>query len=123
MRKFLILFAFVLVSIVGLTQQIPQYSQWSLHQFAGNPAHAGIKPCIDVHALYRLQWVGFEGAPRSGFFTMAVPLSAKRRKYLSARHGTGFKFETDQIGQFNVNRFNLAYAAHFNFTTDNRLSL
>lgn len=123
MRKFLILLAFAIVSLNGLTQQIPQYSQWSLHQFAGNPAHAGIKPCIDIHALYRLQWVGFEGAPKSGFFTMAIPLRAKRRKYLSARHGTGFKFETDQIGQFNVNRFNLAYAAHFNFTTDNRLSL
>lgn len=123
MIKKLSLFLFVLIGHVGFSQQIPQYSQWSLHQFANNPAHAGIKPCIDIHALYRMQWVGFEGAPKSGFFTLAVPLRAKRNKYLSARHGTGFKFETDQIGQFNVNRFNLAYAAHFNFTTDNRLSL
>lgn len=123
MTKFFYLFLFVLISHFGISQQIPQYSQWSLHQFANNPAHAGIKPCIDIHALYRLQWVGFEGAPRSGFFTMAIPLKAKRNKYLSARHGTGFKFETDQIGQFNVNRFNLAYAAHFNFTTNERLSL
>lgn len=122
MRKVL-LFMLLVHYYNANAQQIPQYSQWSLHQFANNPAHAGIKPCIDVHALYRLQWVGFEGAPRSGFFTMSVPLKAKRNKYLSARHGTGFKFETDQIGQFNVNRFNLAYAGHFNFTKDNRLSL
>jgi len=123
MKKLLLLFVFGCFAHLSFSQQIPQYSQWSLHQFAGNPAHAGIKPCIDIHALYRLQWVGFEGAPKSGFFTLAVPLRAKRKQYLSARHGTGFKFETDQIGQFNVNRFNLAYAAHFNFTTDNRLSL
>lgn len=123
MRKIALLFVFGCVTHLGFSQQIPQYSQWMLHQFAGNPAHAGIKPCIDIHALYRLQWVGFEGAPKSGFLTVAIPLAAKRRKYLSARHGTGFKFETDQIGQFNVNRFNVAYAAHFNFTTDNRLSL
>ena len=123
MKKSLLLFAICFICNWSNSQQIPQYSQWSLHQFAGNPAHAGIKPCIDIHALYRLQWVGFEGAPKSGFLTVAIPLSAKRKKYLSARHGTGFKFETDQIGQFNVNRFNVAYAAHFNFTTDNRLSL
>jgi len=123
MRNKLLLMFFGLIGFNGFSQQIPQYSQWSLHQFANNPAHAGIKPCIDVHALYRMQWIGFEGAPKSGFFTMSIPLQAKRKKYLSARHGTGFKFETDQIGQFNINRFNLAYAAHFNFTADNRLSL
>ena len=106
-----------------MSQQIPQYSQWYLNQFANNPAHAGIKKCIDIHTLYRLQWVGFEGAPRSGFLSVSIPLSSKRRKYLSARQGTGFKFETDQIGQFNSNRLSLAYAAHFNFNEYNRLSL
>lgn len=104
-------------------QQIPQYTQWSAHQFALNPAHAGIKTCIDIHSLYRMQWVGFEGAPRSGFLTISAPLKAKRKQYLSARHGLGMRFETDQIGQFNTNRLNAAYAAHFNFTRDTRLSL
>ncbi len=123
MRKLLFTFLILSASLNFYAQQIPQYSQWSLHQFAGNPAHAGIKKCIDLHSLYRIQWVGFEGAPRSGFFTASIPLYSKRRKYLSGRHGTGFKFETDQIGQFNVNRFNVAYAAHFNFDKFNRLSL
>lgn len=103
-------------------QQIPQYTQWSMHQFAGNPAHAGIKKCVDIHTLYRLQWVGFQGAPRSGFLTVSIPLDSKRKKYLSARHGTGFRFETDQIGNFNFNRINAAYAAHFNFDKFKRIS-
>ena len=121
MRGNLLLFILVMFSIKACySQQIPQYSQWSMHQFAGNPAHAGIKKCIDLHTLYRMQWIG---APRSGFLTVSVPLNSKRKQYLSARHGTGFKFETDQIGQFNMNRFNFAYAAHFNFDRDNRLSL
>lgn len=123
MRNLLVVILVILYSFNSFSQQIPQYSQWVLHQFANNPAHAGIKKCIDIHALYRLQWVGFEGAPKSGFLTVAIPLMSKRKKYLSARHGTGFKFETDQIGQFNVNRFNAAYAAHFNFSKFNRLSL
>ncbi len=123
MRYIRILF-FVLASCsVGYAQQLPQYSQWSWHQFALNPAHAGIKKCIDIHSLYRMQWVGFEGAPRSGFFTVSVPLNSKRRAYLSGRHGMGFRFETDRIGNFHLQRFNLAYAGHFNFDKTNRLSL
>jgi type IX secretion system PorP/SprF family membrane protein len=116
-----LLFFFSFVGLYG--QQIPQYTQWSMHQFAGNPAHAGIKPCVDLHSVYRMQWVGFEGAPKSGFFTLSVPIHSRRKEYLTARHGSGFKFETDKIGQFNVNRFNLAYAAHFNFDKYKRLSL
>jgi type IX secretion system PorP/SprF family membrane protein len=94
-----------------------------LHQFASNPAHAGIKSCVDVHTLFRAQWLGFDGAPRSGFLTLSAPIKSKRTKYLSARQGIGLKFETDRIGQFNTNRLNIAYAGHFNFSRDNRLSL
>ena len=104
-------------------QQLPQYSHWYFNQFAGNPAHAGIKRCIDVHTLYRNQWTGFQGAPKSGFLTVSIPLYTQRKQYLSARHGTGFKFERDQIGQFSTSRLNVAYAAHFNFDKYKRLSL
>jgi type IX secretion system PorP/SprF family membrane protein len=114
---------FVFMISLSYGQQLPQYSQWSWHQFASNPAHAGIKNCVDIHSLYRMQWVGFEGAPSSGFLTVAIPLGAKRRQYLSARHGLGFKFETDRIGQFSSQRLNVAYAGHFNFNKTNRLSL
>ena len=118
------LMSFVLMfSGKTFAQQIAQYSQWSSHQFALNPAHAGIKSCIDFHTLYRTQWVGFGGAPRSGMFTLSAPLNAKRKQYFSARQGIGMRFESDRIGQFNTNRLNAAYAAHFNFTRDTRLSL
>lgn len=117
-------FLFVLsIPFAGTAQQTPQYSQWTQHQFAINPAHAGIKKCIDIHTLFRAQWLGLEGAPYSGFVTGSIPLSSKRKKYLSARHGMGVKFEADRIGQLGTNRFNLAYAGHFNFSEYNRLSL
>lgn len=117
---FIILFC---SSFGSFAQQTPQYSQWYLHQFANNAAHAGIKQCIDAHVLYRAQWLDVEGAPNSGFLTLSIPLQTRRRRYLSARHGTGFRFETDRIGGFNTNRINLAYAAHFNFNKYDRLSL
>lgn len=107
----------------SIAQQLPQYTQFAFHQFSFNPAHAGIKDCIDMHSLYRIQWVGFDGAPKSGFFTASIPLRIKRKQYLSARHGMGVKFENDKIGQFGMNRLNLAYAAHFNFNQNDRLSL
>ena len=107
----------------SIAQQLPQYTQWSSHQFAINPAHAGIKNCLDVHSLYRAQWLGFDGAPKSGFLTIAAPINGFRKHAYSPRHGVGAKIETDRIGPFSSLRLNLAYAAHFNFTADNRLSL
>lgn len=104
-------------------QQLPQFTQWSYHQLRLNPAHAGIKKCVDIHALYRMQWVGFNGAPNTGFLTVSLPINTKGRTYLSARHGLGLRFETDKIGHFSTNRINLAYAAHFNFNKEDRLSL
>ena len=114
---------FLLLVFHSNGQQIPQYSQWFLHQFAINPAHAGIKSCVDIHTLYRSQWQDFEGAPNTGFLTFTVPLQVKRKYAFSARHGAGFKFETGQIGQFTTNRINLAYAGHYNFNENDRLSL
>ena len=88
-------------------QQIPQYSQWFLHQFAINPAHAGIKSCVDIHTLYRSQWYDFQGAPNTGFLTFGVPLQVKRKYAFSARHGAGFKFETDQkLEAIDIKRMN-----------------
>lgn len=123
MRGILTSIIFVVLAKICMAQQLPQYTQWSYHQFAINPAHAGIKTCIDIHSLYRMQWLGFSGAPNSGFLSVGVPIDSKRPKYLSARHGTGFKFETDKLGGFNFNRLNFAYALHLNFNRDNRLSL
>lgn len=121
--RLLILSFWVLAFTSVHAQQNTQYSQWYLHQFGINPAHAGIKQCIDVHSVYRMQWIDFDGAPRSGFLTLSIPFQNRRRRVFGARQGSGFKFETDQFGPFSVTRLNLAYAAHFNFSQDDRLSL
>lgn len=122
MKQLLLVACILLLNFIH-AQQLPQYSQWNTHQFALNPAHAGIKNCIDLQTLFRSQWVGLEGAPKSGFLTASFPIKTKRKKLLAARHGMGLKFENDRIGQMQSNRFNLAYAGHFNFSRENRLSL
>jgi len=104
-------------------QQIPHLSQWSSHQFAINPAHAGIKTCLEVQSSARGQWVGMDGAPLSGWLTISAPLQAKRNHYLSARHGLGGIVNYDQLGAFKQITLMMAYAGHFNFSRDERLSL
>jgi type IX secretion system PorP/SprF family membrane protein len=105
------------------SQQIPQYSQWFWNLFAINPAYAGLKPCLEVKTLYRSQYTNLDGAPNTGFVTFSAPIYTRKRGILTPRQGCGFKFEAEKIGAFTMNRFNLSYAGHFNFTKDTRLSI
>jgi type IX secretion system PorP/SprF family membrane protein len=122
MKKFLFISS-VFFYLTASGQQIPQYSQWMWNLFAVNPAHVGLKPCLEIKSLYRHQYTNFDGAPRSGFLTFSTPIYTEKKKFLTPRQGAGFKFETDQFGPFSMNRFNLSYAGHFNFTPDTRLSI
>lgn len=119
----IILIAFILSTCFAVHgQQNTQFSQWMLNQYAVNPAHAGIKKCVDIHSMFRMQWVGFEGAPKNGFLTVSMPIRVRSRRMMPVRHGTGFKFELDRIGQFSSHRFNFSYAAHFNISKKQRFS-
>jgi type IX secretion system PorP/SprF family membrane protein len=121
-----LLLAFILIFVVAFSsqaQQVPQYSQWFWHLQALNPAFSGIKPCLEIKTLYRNQWANIPGSPNSGFITLNLPISTPQKKLLSPRQGIGFKFETDKIGAFSMNRFLVNYAAHFNFTPETRLSI
>ena len=121
--KYLFLILSCSLVFLGWCQQLPHISQWSNHQYAINPAHTGIKSCLEVQSTIRGQWIKMEGAPVTGFLTVSAPLKAKRKKVLSGRHGMGGMVNYDQIGPFQQFNFQLSYAGHFNFTIDNRLSL
>ena len=113
----------IIFSSVVFGQQLPQYSQWFWNQLILNPSHSGIKRCVEVKTQIRAQYLGIEGAPNSGNFTLSIPIPTLRKRFLGTRHGVGLNFERDQIGPFSGNRFNLSYAVHMNFTQNNRLSV
>ncbi|MBI2258575.1 MAG: type IX secretion system membrane protein PorP/SprF [Flavobacteriia bacterium] len=121
--KLIYTFLFLLLFVFIHGQQIPQYSQWFWNLYTVNPAFVGLKPCLEMKALYRDQYVHFEGAPKSGFFTFSTPIYTEKKKFLTPRQGIGFKLESDFFGPFNMNHFLLSYAGHFNFTTETRLSI
>lgn len=119
----IICIALLTLSFSGFSQQLSHISQWANHQYAINPAHTGIKTCLEVQSTVRGQWIKMEGAPVTGMLTVSAPLKAKRKKLLSGRHGIGGMVNYDQIGPFQQFNVQLSYAGHFNFTIDNRLSL
>ena len=49
-----------------LAQQNVQFSQYVFNGLSVNPAYAGYKGDWYLNTIYRHQWVGIPGAPRTG---------------------------------------------------------
>ena len=107
----------------AVAQQTAQYTQNTFNMFAINPAVAGSKDCIDVRLGYRQQWVGFPGAPTTGWATIAGSIRPKGRSYRANRHGIGAFIEADNTGPLGYTSFQLAYAYHIQLRRDFYMSL
>ncbi len=92
----------VFVSILGLTalmsfvnpchaQQDFQYTQYMYNTVGINPAYAGNRGVLSLNTIYRSQWVGLEGAPKT------FQVSAHGPVY-SNRIGLGLSVSNDAIG-------------------------
>ena len=75
---------FLMLSVSVHAQQDPQYTQYMYNMNVVNPAYAGSKENLSIGLLYRDQWSGFEGAPKT--FTMSAhsPIGDKTGVGLSA---------------------------------------
>ncbi|MCA6475313.1 MAG: PorP/SprF family type IX secretion system membrane protein, partial [Chitinophagaceae bacterium] len=80
-------------------QQKPMYSQYMFNMLNINPAYAGSRGAMSAVALYRNQWLGFPGAPRTTTFSFDMPL--QNRKV-----GLGVQFYDDRIGIERTTGFN-----------------
>ncbi|MDR1343141.1 MAG: type IX secretion system membrane protein PorP/SprF [Prevotellaceae bacterium] len=63
--KIRIAFMLLLLAPCARAQQEVQLSQYMFNGLTLNPALAGSYEALNAQALYRMQWVGFDGAPRS----------------------------------------------------------
>jgi len=72
-------------------QQDPQFTQYSDNMLFVNPAYAGSRGVLNLTAMHREQWVGFEGRPVSSTFSAHSPLT-----YQSV--GLGVTIVNDQTG-------------------------
>ena len=84
--------AILMAFCVSLTaQQESHFTQFMYNKMNINPAYAGARGVPSLTALYRSQWVGFDGAPQSTLASFNGP-------FLSNRVGVGATVSHVRIG-------------------------
>lgn len=76
-------------------QQDPMYSMYMFNGMAVNPAYAGSREKPVITAIYRHQWTGLQGAPKTVTLSGHAPL-------LNDKIGVGLTLMNDNIGVFNT---------------------
>lgn len=97
-------------------QQLPQYTQYMLNEFAINPAVAGKEEFADVRSNNRYQWVGITDAPRTFILTVNGPMKFKNM-------GLGMNLFTDIVGPTRRVGLNFSYAYHIKLKEEIKVSL
>ncbi len=107
--KKILLFIFILSALVLRAQQDAQASMYFFNPLNYNPAYAGTRGSLNLTAVHRSQWVGWEGAPQTQFLSIHAPIARKRI-------GLGVNMSYDNIGsRSNVNAMaNFAYHLQLN---------
>lgn len=102
--KKLLLIAIIFFTILRVHAQHDNlYSQYMFNGLLINPAYAGSADVLSATAVYRNQWVGFNGAPKTGTFSLHTPLINKKLN-------VGLIFITDQYGITTQNVINGVFA-------------
>jgi len=91
-QKKLVLFAALIVTSMQVQAQFePQFTQYMFNEMFINPAYAGSREHASLTALYRNQWVGIDGAPKTQTFSGHTAL--KNEKF-----GVGLSVMNEEIG-------------------------
>lgn len=89
-RIFISLLLLVLSQLVH-AQQDAQYTQYMFNTMSVNPAYAGSRGQLSITGLYRSQWVGLDGAPKTQTLNLHSPIR-------NSRLGYGISIVNDEIG-------------------------
>ena len=108
MRKILSILAFFTLFSLGLkAQQDYQVTHFMFDKLSINPAFAGINDKLCASAIFRNQWTGFGGEPKTGVFNVHAPVEI-------LRGGAGLTVFNDKLGRFDNTYARLAYSYHLN---------
>jgi type IX secretion system PorP/SprF family membrane protein len=91
MKKCNLILLLIWIALPGYSQQRPLQSLYMFDPATVNPAYVGTHVQLSGTAIYRNQWVNFDGAPKT--FTASVHSGFRK-----ARVGVGLLFGNDQIG-------------------------
>jgi type IX secretion system PorP/SprF family membrane protein len=98
----------LLLIMLGFTgwsygQQDAQYTQYMYNTVSVNPGYAGSRGHFSIAALYRAQWVGLDGAPKTQTLNLHSPIG-----YNGV--GMGVSIVNDQIGPTSETYFDLDFS-------------
>lgn len=118
MRKnyILILVLILLGTISSNAQQDPQYTQYMYNTQVVNPAYAGSRDMLSFGLLGRTQWVNFEGAPKTGTFTVNSPFGSLQNM------GLGLTIVHDELGPAVESNITIDYSYTINTSDDGKLA-
>ncbi|WP_431242064.1 PorP/SprF family type IX secretion system membrane protein [Flavobacterium sp. P21] len=112
------IFHIVIILCAGIfsasAQQESQYSQYMYNTMTFNPGYTGSREVLSAMALYRTQWVGLEGAPKTMNFSIQSPLGS--------RNALGLNVVSDQIGPAKTTGATLNYSYTILGSTDVKYS-
>ncbi len=91
MKKKLTIVLAILFSFQANAQQDEQMSLYMYNKLYFNPAYAGSRDAISAIAIARFQWVNFDGAPNTQWFSIHTPILQKSM-------GIGAHLVNDRIG-------------------------
>ncbi|MCU0328347.1 MAG: PorP/SprF family type IX secretion system membrane protein [Chitinophagales bacterium] len=118
MKKLFLIPLFLFGSVLNiLAQQDMAFSMYMFNPTFVNPAAAGYQNRTVLSGLFRYQWAGIEGAPRSGYASIQGPFGSRNNMAYSAA------FKLDNIGNFNNFGIDLSYAYRLRINEDEHLSL
>lgn len=115
--KKIVFILLVIVCVAKLSaQQLPQYSNYMINDYAMNPAIGGVNPYFEAKSNNRYQWVGITDAPRT--YILSVNGATK-----SLKMGLGGLLFTDIVGPTRRTGFSLSYAYHLKVAEKVKVSL
>src|ERR1041384_7503248 len=112
--------SFLVCFLLGVSFQVkaqyePQFTQYLNNEQFINPAYVGSRGCPAATLLYRDQWVGIEGAPRTATFGVHAP-------FMYNKIGLGLCIMNDRIGVTNQTGIFTNYAYHLPVSENATLS-
>ncbi len=113
----IITLSLTICTFIGYSQQDPQFTQYMYNMSVINPGYATTDlGVVNLGGLYRTQWVGLKGAPKTGTFFAHTPITE--------RIEVGISFTNDNIGDVvNENNIYADIAYVLQLTENSKLSL
>jgi type IX secretion system PorP/SprF family membrane protein len=115
MKKIVYSLLIVMISVVMRAQQEPQYTQYMYNPSVINPGYAGSLGYGSLFSLYRTQWIGLEGAPKTLNLNYHQPLE-------NTNLGLGGNIVHDEIGPSTTTNLGIDITYTIPFENQSRLA-